>query len=253
MAKPSRGSGEDADSNRKAGASKGEEVQKRRSGLSSNLETITGAIALAFFIRIAIFEAFEIEGPSMEPTLFNGDRVVVAKFRYGLFLPFATEATLQWSAPQIGQVIIVKSPEGVDIVKRVIGLPGDLIEIRDDVVYRNEIAVTRTTIGACTPGSQLNPTETCTWHRESAAGLDWRTSKDGDAPPQSNPPVVVPEGHVFVLGDHRDRSNDSRFFGTVNTNRIKGQALMIYWSSANGWWWDQEYVFRPGRIFNVVR
>src|SRR5688500_17661074 len=88
----------------------------------ANLKTIGGAVALALFIRIVLFEAFEIEGPSMQPTLLNGDRVVVAKFLYGLFLPFTTEAIVTWGLPDPGDVVIVKSPaDDIDIVKRVIG------------------------------------------------------------------------------------------------------------------------------------
>ncbi|MEY2929572.1 MAG: hypothetical protein RL033_321, partial [Pseudomonadota bacterium] len=100
----------------------------------SNLKTIGSAILLAMFIRIVLFEAFEIEGPSMEPTLLNGDRVVVVKFLYGIFLPFMDDALMTWGQPNPGDVVIVKSPrDNVDIVKRVVGLPGDVIELKDGV------------------------------------------------------------------------------------------------------------------------
>ena len=108
----------------------------------ANMRTIGGAVLLAIFIRIVLFEAFEIDGPSMEPTLQHGDRVVVAKMLYGLFLPYTHEAVMTWGSPHLGDVVIVNSPaDGVDIVKRVIGVAGDTIEIRDGRILRNGDAV----------------------------------------------------------------------------------------------------------------
>lgn len=246
--KATKKEGTSSDSPREAGR------PRVRSGWAANVETIAGAVALAFFIRIVLVEAFEIEGPSMEPTLLNGDRVVVAKYRYGLFLPLTSEAFLQWSTPKVGEVVIVKSPDDVVIVKRVVGLEGDVMEIRNDVVLRNERPMGRVRMGPCDAAAQLDRTAGCGWYKERTDGLEWRTSKDDQrTPPQTYPPVVVPKGHVYVLGDHRDRSNDSRFFGPVRVNRVRGQALMIYWSSDGGWWWQPDYVFRGSRMFNLVR
>src|SRR5688572_9284899 len=91
-------------------------AETRWNRTKANIKTIVGAVGLAMFIRIMLFEAFEIEGPSMEPTLLNGDRVVVAKFMYGLFLPFMPEASFTWGAPTPGDVVIVKSPaDDIDI------------------------------------------------------------------------------------------------------------------------------------------
>jgi signal peptidase I len=96
----------------------------------SNVKTIVSAVALAVLIRIVIFEAFEIDGPSMQPTLLHVDRVIVAKCLYGLFLPRMNEAVLNWGHPDHGDVVIVRSPaDEQDIVKRVIGLPGDTVEV----------------------------------------------------------------------------------------------------------------------------
>src|SRR5438045_5526536 len=107
--------------------------EKRWESIAQNLKTVGGAVLLALVIRTALFEAFEIEGPSMEPTLLNGDRVVVAKFMFGLFLPLRDHADITWGAPKLGDVVIIKSPaDGVDIVKRVIGIGGDFIEVHDD-------------------------------------------------------------------------------------------------------------------------
>ncbi|MBW2464253.1 MAG: signal peptidase I [Deltaproteobacteria bacterium] len=216
----------------------------------ANAKTIVGAVLLAFFIRIVLFEAFEIEGPSMEPTLLNGDRVVVAKFAYGLFLPFTTSAMLSWGEPERGDVVIVNSPhDNIDIVKRVIGLPGDAVWVEDDIVYLNDEAVPQEELGACADLTPHLSGTTAECIAERIDGYTYRTSREmgGGSADSQEGHITVPPGHVFILGDHRDRSNDSRFFGTVPINRIKGRALMMYWSTdpLRGYRWD--------RIFDSVQ
>jgi signal peptidase I len=214
----------------------------------SNIRTIGGAILLAFFIRIVLFEAFEIEGPSMEPTLLNGDKVVVAKFSYGLFLPFAEDALFTWSSPSVGDVVIVKSQhDGVDIVKRVIGVAEDVIEIRDAIIYRNGEPLPHEDLGPCGNDSlhDHDVSDSCHWFEETIGDVTYRTSRAVESPTDNHPPLTVPPDTVYVMGDHRDRSNDSRFFGVVRTSRVKGRALAIYWSTGvNG--------CRGGRIFAAV-
>ena len=208
----------------------------------ANVKTIGGAIALAMFIRVVLFEAFEIEGPSMMPSLLNGDRVVVAKFMYGLFLPFTREQVLSWSAPSIGSVVIVNSPQdNIDIVKRVVGLPGDTIELRADVVYRNGEPIPTREVSRCdyeAPRDDPGETESaddpgCRIYEEKLEGVTYRISRS-DGSFGDVPAIRVPEGHIFVLGDHRDHSNDSRFFGPVLAGRVKGKALAVYWSGGCG-------------------
>ncbi len=199
---------------------------------TSNLRTIGGAVVLAFFIRIVLFEAFEIDGPSMEPTLQHGDRVVVAKMLYGLFLPWANEAVLSWGAPDIGDVVIVKSPaDEVDIVKRVVGVPGDVMELRAGLLYRNGEPVPHVEIGPCELNEQKEESPDCKVYEETLEGMRYHVSQ-GDVYDDDMRPVTVPAGHVFVRGDHRDRSNDSTnpMIGPVPVARIKGKALFIYLS-----------------------
>ena len=181
----------------------------------SNLKTIGSAILLAMFIRIVLFEAFEIEGPSMEPTLLNGDRVVVAKFVYGLFLPFMNEAVASWGFPNPGDVVIVRSPrDNVDIVKRVVGLPGDTLELRDGVIYRNGAAIPHVSLGSCQDRPDAGPFG-CEWVEEKLGEHTFRISQNLDSIRTTRPPLKVEPGHIYVLGDHRDRSNDSRALGTI--------------------------------------
>ena len=200
----------------------------------SNLKTIGSAILLAMFIRIVLFEAFEIEGPSMEPTLLNGDRVVVSKFSYGLFLPFMNEAVATWGQPDAGDVVIVRSPrDNVDIVKRVVGLPGDSIELRDGIIYRNREPVPSVSQGGCLDRPDAGPFG-CEWVEEKLGDHTYRISRNLDSIRTTRGPITVEPGRIYVLGDHRDRSNDSRALGTIPISRVKGQVLSIYWSSEGG-------------------
>lgn len=216
--------------------------------LRANVRTIAGAFMVAIFIRVVMFEAFEIEGPSMEPTFLNGDRVIVAKYPFGLFLPFTHDAVTSWGMPNAGDVVIVHSPaDNVDIVKRVIGVPGDRIEIRDDIVFRNGEAIRQRELGPCPEGQTTDWTDLCRWYEESTNGRTWTTSANEMDIPQSLSEREVPPGHIFVLGDHRDHSNDSRnpAVGMIPIGRVKGRAQAIYWSS------DEE--IRWNRIFTGVR
>ena len=210
----------------------------------TNVKTIGGAILLALLIRTVLFEAFEIEGPSMEPTLLNGDRVVVAKFLYGLFLPLSSQSAVNWSVPALGDVVIIKSPaDNVDIVKRIIALSGDRIEIVNGVIYRNDIPMATSEAGPCVNGrGRRNPN--C---RVLQTRLGDKTFRISGAPMwQNRESITIPEGYVYVLGDHRDSSNDSRTIGPIPLRRLKGKALAIYWSTG-------EEGFRWDRMFALVR
>lgn len=199
--------------------------------IAATFRTVAGAVLLAFVLRTCFLEAFEIEGPSMEPTLLNGDRVVVSKFAYGLFLPLRDHAEISWGQPKIGDVVILKSPaDGVDIIKRVIGVSGDQIELREDQVYRNGKAVDTKQVGKCSLGTgAVQPG--CRVYESQIDDRSFRFStafRSFDAFS-----ARVPDGHIYVLGDHRDHSNDSRnpAIGMVPISAVKGRALVIYWSS----------------------
>lgn len=254
------------------------EEETRLDRAKANVKTIGGAILLAIFIRIVLFEAFEIEGPSMEPTLLNGDRVVVAKFMYGLFLPYMNDAVVNWGVPNRGDIIILRSPERgqeeVDIVKRVIGLPGDSIEVRRmgidcgngewgtrDVIVVNGEELTYRRVDECVDPNAVPGFDdgacACEIGRETMGGGDaldhlvsnsYRQRRYDDPGDLSSPmrvlgPVTVGADEVYVLGDHRDASNDSRneMLGAIPLTRVKGRALFIYWSNSpdEGPRWDR--------------
>jgi len=181
-------------------------------------------IVLAIVLRIAGFEAFSMEGPSMEPFIANGDRFVIAKYAYGLFLPFSDEASTTWASPSPGDVVVVKSPaDDIDIVKRVIAVSGQTVEIRNGVVYVDDVAL------SADEGQIIEDRGQRTVCRDERLGdITYATIWDEQSPPGDHPPVAVPEGQAYVLGDHRDRSNDSRFFGAVPIGRFKGRYALHY-------------------------
>jgi signal peptidase I len=183
-------------------------------------------IALGF--RVGIAQAYVIDGPSMEPTLVDGEHILVARCAFGLSLPFVRDALLTWSRPESGDVVILQSPvDGFDLVKRVIGLPGDVIEIREDVVYRNGQPLRDGEARPCENERFRETVPACATFVEATDGRRWTTSRSLAELPENLGPVRVPEGHVFVLGDHRDRSNDSRSFGPVPITLLRGAAVFV--------------------------
>ena len=235
-------------------ASKGAPKAKKSEGWKSNVVTIGGALLLALFIRVTLFEAFAIDGPSMEPTLLDGDRVVVAKYPFGLFLPFTHEAAVNWGGPEPGDVIILHSPaDNEDIVKRVIGVGGDEILIRDGKISRNGELLQTGELGPCSNQEQRNIDPTCRVYQEELDDRSCRISHSKHDFPLDRLPLKVPDDHVYVLGDHRDSSNDSRnpLIGAVPNARIKGKALFIYmsWKNIRASLWER---VRWSRVGNPV-
>jgi signal peptidase I len=185
------------------------------------------AVLLALVIRTFVVQAFKIPSGSMIPTLDIGDHILVNKFLYGSKIPFTDKRILKIRDPQRGDVIVFEYPEdpSKDFIKRVIGTPGDVIEEKDKKVYVNG-------------QPYVNPHEV---HKE----------KDL-IPREQNPrdnfgPVKVPEDSYFVMGDNRDRSYDSRFWGFVKNPKIKGLAFIKYWS-----WDSARFRVRWGSIGKLI-
>lgn len=190
-------------------AKKDKDSKKSKGGvIREYAESIVVAILIALFIRAFVVQAFKIPSGSMEPTLLIGDHLLVNKFVYGIKLPFIDQKVLVYKEPQRGDIIVFIFPKdkSKDFIKRVVGGPGDTVEIRQKKIYIN--------------GNF--------W--DDPYGVYRESEVTGMVPRDNFGPVVVPPEHVLVMGDNRDRSYDSRFWGFVPFDQIKGKALILYWS-----------------------
>ncbi|MGE0788202.1 MAG: signal peptidase I [Sandaracinaceae bacterium] len=193
------------------------------------VKTVGLALLLGLSLRVGVAQAYVVEGPSMEPTIVQPQRLFVLRAAYGLSVPFRRDAVVRWADPGFGDVVVIESPaDGMDLVKRVVGLPGDVIEVRGGLLVRNGVPLEEHEVGACEPEQQLDVEPDCRVFEERAGSLRWNTSRaDGELDYLDMGPVTVPDGHVFVMGDHRDRSNDSRAFGAIPMSRLRGRVLFI--------------------------
>ncbi len=202
--------------------------KKKKSSLRENIEAILVAIVLALFIRTFIIQAFKIPSGSMKQTLQIGDHILVNKFIYGIKMPFSMTTIVPIKNPERDDIIVFKFPEDPDkdFIKRVIGIAGDVVEGREKQVYINH--------------KRLNYDYGI--HTES------NIISGGVQPRDNYGPVVVPENSLFVMGDNRDHSYDSRYWGFVDLKALRGKALIIYWS------WDKEnFGVRWNRIGQILK
>jgi signal peptidase I len=185
-------------------------------------EALLIAVVLAFFIRSFVVQAFKIPSGSMLETLQIGDHLLVNKFLYGVKLPFVNITVIPVSEPESQDIIVFKFPEdpSKDFIKRVIGVPGDSIVIRDKQVYRNGKPLSEPYAQYTSSRSSPDPFPMDRWppHRYVPEARD------------NLGPIEVPAGKYFVMGDNRDESYDSRFWGFVDQQAIVGKAWRIYWS-----------------------
>jgi signal peptidase I len=189
-------------------------------------KTLVVILGLAFSIRVTVVEPFKIPSGSMIPTLQIGDFILVLKFWYGLRMPFVTDSVAMWNTPARGDVVVFTRPDDpntpdeddseIHIIKRVVGLGGELVEVRGARVFIN--------------GKALEEP----YARWSEGG-----KFEGNFGPKT-----IPVGHVLLLGDNRDNSKDSRFWTDpfLDVKRIKGKAVVVFWS------WDSF-----SRIFTRIR
>jgi signal peptidase I len=183
---------------------------KKKGAFREYTEAAAIAILLALFIRTFVVQAFKIPSGSMEPTLLVGDHILVNKFIYGIKIPFTNDTIIPISKPKRGDVTVFIYPvdKSKDFIKRVIGLPGDTIEIIGNKIHIN--------------GEEYKD-ENGFYSREgNGSGRYIGKANFG--------PITVPEGHLFVMGDNRNHSYDSRFWGFVPIHSVKGKAFIIYWS-----------------------
>jgi signal peptidase I len=192
----------------------------RTDTLNEWLKSIAIALVLALITRATVVQAFRIPTSSMEETLLVGDFLLVNKFLYGSRIPFTDIRLPKVREPKRGDIIVFKHPiEGKDFIKRCVGVPGDTVEVRNDVVYVN--------------GQSVNePYKTL-------RGFGGASSNYG--------PAVVPAGHLFMMGDNRHNSYDSRSWGPLSMEHVKGKAMVMYFS-----WDKKKHLPRWTRIGKVI-
>lgn len=190
-------------------------------------EAIIIAILIAVFIRTFVVQAFKIPSGSMKPTLQIGDHILVNKFIYGVKIPFVRSTLIPIREPKRGEIVVFIYPQDrtKDFIKRVIAIGGDTVEIRNkEILINGEKSQDN-------HGVYVDP-----------------VIMPGAMQPRDNMgPVKVPEGTIFVMGDNRDQSYDSRFWGFVDLKDVMGEAFMIYWS-----WNSDDSSPRWSRIGNIL-
>lgn len=243
-----------------------EEAPQKKSKFWSEFKSISMIIVTVLAFRSVFFEPFKIPSGSMIPTLLIGDFILVNKFSYGFKVPFS-----DWFSdpvyitgpgkPERGDVIVFKYPkdESLNYIKRVIGLPGDTVEIIEKVVYVNDKPIETKAID----GKEIMEDMDDKFKRYNFKFFQTQTG-DHDHISQIDQDniwypnfkkIKVPEGHYFVMGDNRDFSQDSRYWGFVPFQNVKGEAILIWFSWSFPWPWEnteETFKFRPWRIGTVI-
>jgi signal peptidase I len=202
--------------------------KNKKSIVREYAQAIIIAIIIAFFIRTFFVQAFKIPSGSMIPTLQIGDWLLVNKFMYGIKIPVLRKTLIPFTEPKRGDVVVFIYPmdRSKDFIKRVIGVGGDIIEIKNKKIYIN--------------GTAFNDT-----HGIYTDSLILPRSMQ---PRDNFGPVKVPTGHIFAMGDNRDNSYDGRFWGFVNLDDVVGKAFIIYWS-----WNRENHKLRWNRLGKIIR
>ncbi len=191
------------------------------------IKAIGTALVLALVIRAYVVQAFKIPSGSMIPTLLIGDHILVNKFIFGTKLPLSDKRVLSIKRPERGDVVVFKYPEdrSKDFIKRVVGVEGDVVEEKNKEIFVN--------------GKRVN--EPFIQHTDNSVHTGVMEPRDNFGP------YLVPKDKLFVMGDNRDQSYDSRYWGYVDMKDLRGKAFVIYWS------WDSIKNFpRFGRIGNLI-
>jgi signal peptidase I len=244
-------------------------ARKSSGGWGESLKTIIYAALIAVGIRTVAFEPFNIPSGSMIPTLLVGDYLFVSKFSYGYsrhsmpFSPNLFEGRIFGRMPERGDVAVFKLPRdnATDYIKRIVGLPGDRIQVRGGILHVNGQAVRRESLGPFTVEGD-GPRITVRRYRETLPGGRGHEilEMQDDGGFDNTPEFLVPAEHVFVMGDNRDNSLDSRAMGAVGfvpLENLLGRAEIIFFSvdETAVWWqpWTWPFAIRWDRLLLGVR
>jgi signal peptidase I len=207
-----------------------------------NFKSILGAIVIYLFIKTLFVEAFRIPSGSMIPTLLVGDWLFVNKLAYGPTIPFTNSHLPGYTSPKHGDVIVFVSPYQADnapdftptLVKRLIGMPGDTLLMRDGVLSLNGVPQRQSFADSNPKGDNSAPAPNFTWQH----GIEVKGSRFGPPPEQPTlgnwGPLVIPADRYFMMGDNRYCSKDSRYWGVVPRDNIRGRPLFVYYSYVPG-------------------
>jgi signal peptidase I len=235
---------------------------------SGFIKTLVTALVCAGIVRSLLFEPFHIPSSSMKPGLLIGDYIFVSKFSYGYSrysFPFGFrffEGRIWETKPQRGDVVVFRLPSNPNInyVKRLIGLPGDKIQVRDGVVYINDLEIKKVSNGDFDNSASQNESKKIAQFFETLPeGKIVETLDEHPDTPQDNTGIYeVPAGHYFMMGDNRDNSQDSRFLtqvGYVPEENLVGKARIIFFSAEESVWqfWNWDKSIRLNRIFKKIK
>jgi signal peptidase I len=237
------------------------------------IKTVVYALLIALFLRVLFFQPFTIPSASMEPNLYEGDYIIVSKFSYGYsrhsipFSPPIFKGRLLERVPDRGDIIVFKLPSDghTDYVKRLIGMPGDRIQMKDGLLYINNVQVKRQYLGTVREQSPFGAVRDVMRFRETLPGGKTFVTNDfgTDGELDNTDAYVVPEHHYFMMGDNRDNSSDSRVppenqgVGYVPAENLVGKAQIILLSWHPGasifkpWTWVMNA--RPSRFFHSLK
>jgi len=240
---------------------------KDEESLWDTLKTIFYAVAIAILVRTFAFEPFSIPSGSMIPTLLVGDYLFVSKSAYGYSkhsLPFSLPiipGRVMYDMPERGDVAVFKLPTDgkTDYIKRIVGLPGDTIQVRGGILHINGKAVKRERLGEYVYQDTRNTYHNTILYRETLPnGVSHEIIEESDSYPADNTPIYrVPEGHFFGMGDNRDNSRDSRFLmdvGYIPKENLVGRAEVLFFSNDGSFWkvWTWPWTLRFERFFDGI-
>ncbi len=256
-------------------------VKAKSGGWLDNTKTIVYAVLIAVVIRTVGFEPFNIPSGSMIPTLLVGDYLFVSKFAYGFsrysmpFSPNLFSGRIFGSLPKRGDVVVFKNMHAdyADYIKRIVGLPGDHIQVRGGQLYVNGLPAARRPIGPIRATDEGGMSmEEAEFSETLPGNVTHMIAKMGEEGPQNNTPeYVVPDGNLFAMGDNRDNSLDSRFsadnpepglrnsqgVGYLPVENLVGRAEFIFFSidPSAPWWqvWEWPFEIRWGRLLTGIR